>query len=1195
MSNEWNGIRAVGTILLGTAATLGVMRLKLLRCSLRRGDSPNGVPEVIGTNLSEAGWAVSRNSGDSAAVKTDRLWSSILAGILLVLVVAPEARSQFRARLGNPSIPVQTEHPPELPLVAEKVVFGPATGECSTEIVQALTSHFSDEGLEVIDWQKLEGILGEHDLSFGGDVDPENTAQMGKILGPSTLLMIEVSRCGTDWQRFESSVTRKDSKTDTNYKVTLYHAKTQVLLAMSVQTVDLTTGRIFDARPITHSPELENQSEEGYPENPSEFAVQDIAFARVVSDVSRMLLPRIEERSLVFFDNKKCNLKAAHQALKGGDRERALALSLENLETCKNNPDPKMKEKKRQKILANAHYNAGLMHRIQGDLDAALEYLQEAEKLRPVEIMAEAISDCREAIGARDVMQSIREEAKHAVLNLRRSTTAEAQARRKNILTNTGVVALVKTGLSEAIILRKIETSRCEFDLSSEALVSLSEAGVGEKVIIAMMDRMELQQAEPSQQSDSELNRMESKPSEQPEQTAQSESDPALGVARISLARGEVAVQRGESGDSIQARANVPLVEGDILSTGPASRAEIQLDYSNLMRLNEYSSVRLASLDNRSFLVQVERGTVTYSELRGGDADVDIETPRVAVRPQKHGRYRIEVASEVDEVVVTVRKGRAEVASAEGRETLNKGQRMIVRGAGSGIEFQVAGAVPKDDWDNWNERRDRQLERSTVYQHVNRSIYGAEDLDAYGRWVQVPRYGRCWFPTVAAGWAPYRNGRWVWLDYYGWSWVSYDTWGWAPYHYGRWFRDARYGWGWHPGSYASHHRWRPALVAFFGYNGPQVGLGARFGHFGWIPLAPGEPYYPWFGGRYRGSRYGSGRRGSRNTILVDNSINIYNDYRNARHRNGVTVVDARDFSRGRMLNARSLQTSELRQARVMRGRIPVVPDRSSQGKLMHGTGRSVRGGSSQARFYSAGRARRSVTRNSFSRQQQEMADIVRSAGRTDSRAGRGANVRSSVKGNMPRSAATSRKQSRPTTRLGIKPSSRRSSRSPADSAARPGRKPAGRSAAGRPRVRSSGSGESALGSKRPSRVSSPGSTRPRSSSSRKVQRSRSPATKSTPRVDTRRSRSPSSTPSVSVPRSSSRGSSATTTSRSRRSPTRTGKSAATRSRRSSSSKSSTPSSAGSSGRSSPGKSSTRSRKNSKSDDRGAKDRKSGKR
>ena len=444
------------------------------------------------------------------------------------------------------------------------------------------------------------------------------------------------------------------------------------------------------------------------------------------------------------------------------------------------------------------------------------------------------------------------------------------------------------------------------------------------------------------------------------------ETGPALGVARLSLVKGDVTVQRGESGDSIQATVNVPLVEADILTTGAASRTELQLDYSNFLRLNENSAVRLANLAHRTFRVQLERGILTYSELRGGDADIDIETPLAAVRPEKNGRYRVEVVG-LDRVTVTVRKGRAEVASANGTETLKAGQRMIVHKGDQNIEFQVAKADPADDWDLWNVRRDRQLMKSKAYSYVNTSIYGVEDLDDHGHWAYVPSYGRCWFPSVTVGWAPYRYGRWSWLDYYGWSWVSHDPWGWAPYHYGRWFRHARHGWGWYPGSYYSRHSWQPALVAFFGYDGRpglRVGFGSRFGHYGWIALAPGEPYYPWYGRRSH-RRRGLGRGGS--TILVDNRINIYNNYRNARHRNGTTLVAAREFSRGQILNARALQASEVRRASLVRGRIPVVPDRASQGRLVQRARRSAQGAGStaQTRFFSTGRARRNIAPSLF--------------------------------------------------------------------------------------------------------------------------------------------------------------------------------------------------------------------------------------
>ena len=693
-------------------------------------------------------------------------------------------------------------------------------------------------------------------------------------------------------------------------------------------------------------------------------------------------------------------------------------------------------------------------------------------------------------------------------------------------------------------------------------------------------------------------------------QAQQSGSAPALGVARISLVRGEVAVQRGESGDSIRGRANLPLVEGDYVSAGPASRAEVQLDYSNLLRLDEHSSVRLASLGNRSFLVQIERGTVTYSELRGGDADVDIETPLAAVRPQKQGRYRIEVTS-VDQVVVTARKGSAEVASVHGTEQLKKGKRLVIRGAGQDVAFQWARAYPEDGWDRWNEQRDRQLSQSKVYTYVNRSIYGAEDLEGHGRWVYVPRYGRCWFPSVAVDWAPYRHGRWVWLDHYGWSWMSYDAWGWAPYHYGRWFRHARHGWGWYPGSYYSRHPWRPALVAFLGYNGPRASVGVGFGHYGWIPLAPGEPYYPWYGRRYG---YGPRRMGSGNTILVDNSVNIYNDYRNARHRNGVTVVEAGEFSRGQMLEARSMKSSELRQAKMMRGRIPVVPDRSSQGQLMGGSGGSVRAASKQVRYFSTGRSRRSVKRNSFSRQQQEMTEFVGSAGRTDGREGRRAKAPSSAKGNVRGPAVTSSPQRRPNTLPKVKSSRPRVPRSPSDSRARPGRNTAARPAAGKTGIVSPGkssvrpgqsgnsfdrpqSSQRPLTDRRPSNVSAPGPKRPRPGSSLTVRPSRLPAPSRSTRIKSKQNRTPSSRPSVSAPRPSPGRSSriGTPPSRKPRVPVRTNETS--RSRRSVPATRSSPSrvSAGSSSRSASGNSSARSRRSSKSDDRSTKKRKARKR
>ena len=448
-----------------------------------------------------------------------------------------------------------------------------------------------------------------------------------------------------------------------------------------------------------------------------------------------------------------------------------------------------------------------------------------------------------------------------------------------------------------------------------------------------------------------------------------SDTDPGLGVARLSLTNGDVTVQRGNSGDWIEAQVNTPLVAGDTIAVGPSSRAEVQLDHSNLLRLGENSEVYLAELENKSFKIEVARGLVTYAELRGGEADVDIETPDASLRPMKNGSYRVQVF-ENGETEITVRKGKAEVISRQGSELLKQGQSMLVRAnpADGSVEFQVAKASSRDDWDRWNEQRDKQLKQSASYHRVSRDIYGVEVLDAHGRWVYVPRYGYAWSPYVRSGWAPYRHGRWAWLDYYGWTWVSYEPWGWAPYHYGRWSHHASFGWVWYPGHRHARHHWRPALVAFFGYgshSGFRFGVGFGYGHIGWIPLGPRDPYYPWYGRRHRRTH-------------VNININIYNVYQNARVRGGVTLLDARDFSRGRLRNVRSLREAELHRARLIHGQLPVVPERAALGRVARHSRRGERRlqAARQARL-DARRNGRQAQRLPFEQQQERIAARLR--------------------------------------------------------------------------------------------------------------------------------------------------------------------------------------------------------------------------
>jgi hypothetical protein len=69
-----------------------------------------------------------------------------------------------------------------------------------------------------------------------------------------------------------------------------------------------------------------------------------------------------------------------------------------------------------------------------------------------------------------------------------------------------------------------------------------------------------------------------------------------------------------------------------------------------------------------------------------------------------------------------------------------------------------------DSFDRWSEERDQRLTGSYSAEYVNASIPGYEDLDSNGRWVNDADYGPVWYPTVAAGWVPYRFGHWAWID-----------------------------------------------------------------------------------------------------------------------------------------------------------------------------------------------------------------------------------------------------------------------------------------------------------------------------------------------------------------------------------------------------------------------------------------------
>jgi len=420
-----------------------------------------------------------------------------------------------------------------------------------------------------------------------------------------------------------------------------------------------------------------------------------------------------------------------------------------------------------------------------------------------------------------------------------------------------------------------------------------------------------------------------------PDQAAR--NDP--GAARVSYIHGDVSTQRGDTGEWVAATLNTPVVTGDHVATGRDSRAEVQLDNANILRMSGESTANIANFTQSQVHVQIGKGLVTYDILRGSEADVQIDTPNASIHPSMgEGTYRITVNSD-SETIVDVRKGSAEISTPQGSTHVENNQRITVAGTDN-TEYQIADAARRDDWDNWNNDRDRVISSAQSWQHTNPYYVGSQDLDAYGHWEHVPDYDDVWIPTAADGWAPYRDGRWVWEPYYGWTWVSYEPWGWAPYHYGRWFV---YGgsWCWWPGPVRGGYRpiWAPAYVSFIGFGGGRVSFGAGFGfgNVGWLAIGPGDRFHPWYG------------RGVTQVNVV-NIYNVHNDrggfeplrtgprgfsnidraFTDDRVRGGVSSMRAEEFGRGRVPSSQPrIDAGTLRQGGMLTAAMPVTPSRES--------------------------------------------------------------------------------------------------------------------------------------------------------------------------------------------------------------------------------------------------------------------------
>src|SRR6185437_13651729 len=319
-------------------------------------------------------------------------------------------------------------------------------------------------------------------------------------------------------------------------------------------------------------------------------------------------------------------------------------------------------------------------------------------------------------------------------------------------------------------------------------------------------------------------------------------------VGRVAWIEGDVALYQDPDRGWEAAYVNSPFTSRNSLWTDSGARAEAQVGPIAL-RLDELSQLDVSRLDDDVLDATLEQGVLAVRvHHRERGTTIRLSTQQASFTLDAEGRYRLDADPDRAQSRLSVFSGSASLQTASGRVRIRAGQSIVVWGEDR-PSYAFEDAYPTE-FDRWAEARDERWVERRAPQYVSFEMTGYEDLDQYGEWSQDAVYGAVWFPTrVQEDWAPYRYGRWTYLEPWGWTWVDTEPWGYAPFHYGRWVQ-IRDRWAWCPGRRVANPTWAPALVGFIGGSGWSLSASSGGPVIGWYPLAPSEPYRPW----YRASR-----------------------------------------------------------------------------------------------------------------------------------------------------------------------------------------------------------------------------------------------------------------------------------------------------------------------------------------------------
>lgn len=273
----------------------------------------------------------------------------------------------------NPQVSVPIDHPPGIGVNLAKVVFAPPGGSCSTRLVTAATEELLAAGVEI----GTDLVVVASSAEAGEDIP-----SAAKI--PSRILLsLNDTACESQQSSSVRDGERKrkrkndDGETEeyTEY-YTVYSRTTDFDAGVSVRAADLATGEMVGAWQIRERTSDTNTRENAVPDYPSSSLLKDRALRRGSEDLVQWLLPWTESAALTFYDAEECGMGAVYRHLDSDDRGSAHAAAARSIEAC-DGADVEAR------FRAATYYNAGILHFMDADHDAALGMFEQAARLDP--------------------------------------------------------------------------------------------------------------------------------------------------------------------------------------------------------------------------------------------------------------------------------------------------------------------------------------------------------------------------------------------------------------------------------------------------------------------------------------------------------------------------------------------------------------------------------------------------------------------------------------------------------------------------------------------------------------------------------------------------------------------------------------------------------------------------------------------